>query len=160
MGSGKSFLYQELKKELESQKTMCLDFDEELVKRSKFSSISKWVEKEGWEGFRGAEYHLFKELLASSQKGLYGLGGGSLNQQTLKLLKQSQSAFLVWMDTDFETCWSRIHDDRTRPLVQKGKEYCHKLFNERLELYRQADFHWSQLSDKQKQELKEKFKIS
>ena len=153
MGSGKSYLYKQWKNSLKDTSLDFVEFDEVLVDASSYQSIEQWVANVGWEEFRAAESQLLKDILEKRLGGIYSLGGGTLTEQSLKLIRESEDAKLLWVDTDFPTCWSRIEKDLSRPLVQKGKDFCENLFKERERLYEKADFHLSKLCEQELSDL-------
>jgi shikimate kinase len=135
MGAGKSTLGGKLKG------LNVLDLDQELEKKFQ-ASIDNQVLDLGWEKFREREFSLLIELLTRyvHENWIIILGGGTLSLEKLKILRQCIWVKLLWLDTPFEICWERIHDDLKRPLVKKGREFCQNLYHERVAIYQMSDF--------------------
>ena len=145
MGSGKSFLMESLQKNSRGKGSF-FDLDDEVF--DKFGvgedSLSSLIEKKGWDFFREKEFLCLKDVLnmASSTKAfcVLSLGGGSLNEESLKLIKSTDRSVLIWLETSFEKCFERILRDGAgkRPLLKKGKRFIHKLYLERKSLYEKS----------------------
>ena len=135
MGAGKSTLGRKL------GGLNVLDLDQELEKKFQ-STIDHQVLELGWDKFREREFSLLIELLTRyvHENWIIILGGGTLNLEKLKILRQCIWVKLLWLDVPFEICWERIQGDLSRPLVKKGKEFCQNLYLERLSTYQMSDF--------------------
>lgn len=135
MGSGKTTLGQSLKG------MNVLDLDLELEKRFKLS-IKDQVLEIGWDQFREREFHFLVELVTRyvHENWIIILGGGTLSLEKLKILRQCIWVKILWLDVSFELCWERIHNDSSRPLVAKGKEWLENLYQERSPIYQMSDF--------------------
>lgn len=139
MGCGKSTLLKQLAGSVE---TVDLDdhVTEKYLKPAGFNSIADCVVKADWNTFRSYEKQAVMYVLGRKSKDVVvALGGGSLTEELLALIVNSENAELVWLDETFEICWERIKDDESRPLVAQGRESLCDLFKSRKALYSQAD---------------------
>ena len=135
MGAGKSTLLKRLCPD-------ALDLDDALCVTQGVLTISELIENMGLEKFRELEAAELKRLV---QEGiapkLIALGGGTLDGPAFQWLISQQEASqisLVWLDTSFEVCWSRIKGDKGRPLVKLGKTKLQELFTQRRSRYAKA----------------------
>lgn len=129
MGAGKTTLLESLKQ----RKFKTLDLDEHILsEHTNNSSLSELIEEVGFSSFRSLELKAIKKL-QERQGVIIALGGGTLNEKSIELLKP-WSGF--WLNTDFEVCYERVKGDLNRPLVQElSKEGLRELFNKRKALY-------------------------
>jgi len=134
-GAGKSTLIRDYSKL--NQSLVCLDLDQEVLATTNFSSIGDYIQNVGFVIFREKELAVLTKLISSHQNLLLALGGGTLTPETLDLINTSGQV-LIWLATDFETCWERIQDDPNRPLVAQGKDEMFRLYQERLNFYQQS----------------------
>lgn len=145
MGSGKSFFMEHLQKN-SAGKGSFSDLDD--VVFDKFGkgekSLSDLIEKKGWEFFREKELLCLNNFLDEAKKGqgnyVLSLGGGSLNVESLELIKSTDGSTLIWLETSFEKCFERALKDGVgkRPLLKKGKNFIYKLYLERKSLYEKS----------------------
>ncbi len=138
MGSGKSYLIEKLQK-LNSE-LFFIDTDKEILKCFNYESIDKLILDKGWEFFREKEAKLVKNLANVKERvSLISLGGGVLcNVKTLDLILSLEHCLLIWINTPFKICYSRIKDDTKRPYSKKGYNYLKKLYQERIEQYEKS----------------------
>lgn len=131
-GAGKSTLLKSLEKNVVSH-LILIDLDEYITSQylAKDDSIANFINVKGISEFRNLEFKAIS-LISEQDNILLSLGGGSLTNQTLSILKDWKG---FWLNTNFETCWERIRDDDQRPLTKLGKEKMRELFLERKELY-------------------------
>lgn len=128
-GAGKSSIGRELKK-VTSLEVIDLD-DYILEKNLEFQYLGEYIEAVGMEQFRKDELKAINDILKMDDFILI-LGGGTLNASTVGVL-DTVSGF--WLNTDFETCHSRIKGDKNRPLSKLSKESLQELYQERVEYY-------------------------
>lgn len=138
MGSGKTTILKRVMKN--SPEISGYDLDELVQKEISWpsESLGQAIERIGFEVFREAEKSLLFQKLRMEGSCLISLGGGSLSSEVLKFIDKSNDIKLVWLKTDFETCWKRISSSIERPLVKKGQEALKNLFLEREVQYRSA----------------------
>ncbi|RUM45397.1 MAG: shikimate kinase [Desulfurobacterium sp.] len=133
MGSGKSTVGKLLSERLGVQ---LVDTDVEVEKRTGMSIPEIFVKK-GEEYFRNLERRIVEELLTLPKDLVISTGGGlPAYSDNMELL--NEKAFTVYLEADFEVLWSRIADDRSRPLVSLGKEKVRELFERRRPFYEKA----------------------
>ncbi|MBQ8824418.1 MAG: shikimate kinase [Ruminococcus sp.] len=130
MGCGKSALGRALSKRLELP---LIDTDEYIVK-TQGMSIPEIFEKYGEPYFREVEAKAIADL--SQQEAVISCGGGAiLNDKTAKIAREN--GIVILLDQSFDVCYSRIKDDKNRPLVQKNtKEQLREIYNARDSVYR------------------------
>ncbi|MBR1423736.1 MAG: shikimate kinase [Ruminococcus sp.] len=110
MGCGKSTVGKVLSKKLG---TSCIDLDA-YIEQTEGMIIPEIFEKKGEPYFRETET---KSLGALANEGkVIATGGGALlSDKNGKLAKSA--GLVVFIDTDFDTCYSRIKDDPHRPIA-------------------------------------------
>lgn len=142
MGSGKSTLMDKWKAESENSEWLFQDLDDLVFEKLKDhgNTLGEAIEEVGWENFRNTEADLLKEKISEDKKIILSLGGGTLErEESLRLIKESENTYLVYLATPFEQCWERVSGDENRPLVKNGKEFLADLFKKRESQYSQAD---------------------
>jgi shikimate kinase len=98
-----------------------IDLDEEIVKTAKMP-IPEIFAKHGEQHFRSLETSTVALVIAASSMTdldkpvIVALGGGTIidPQNASMLIKNGVTVFI---DTEFETCYNRIKNDKNRPLV-------------------------------------------
>jgi shikimate kinase len=114
-----------------------VDLDAEVEKTAN-QKIAEMFEKGGERYFRQVESATLALVIAattmiSDKAIIVALGGGTITE-----LKNAASVgeygTSVFIDADFETCYSRIKDDRNRPLV-KTREDLENLYKVRQKVY-------------------------
>ncbi len=137
-GSGKSYWGKILSKKLE---LVFFDLDDEILANhgDEFQFLGELIEAKGWEWFRKEESKILEKLIQKNPNCVISLGGGSLNEASIRLIKGSSMIKLLWIDLPFENCWQRIKEDQNRPLVKKGKIYCNDLYKGRKKYYQRAE---------------------
>ena len=146
MGSGKTYYSNLLKSNDSSLCWKFIDLDQRIAETHSVSSqkLGELIQDKGWDWFRALEKEFIEELMnqtaTESNKNLVcSLGGGSLNQEVIDKIKAISNTWLVWLDVPFEQAYKRIKGGQNRPLVlQKSETELRTLFEQRLELYRQA----------------------
>lgn len=130
MGCGKSALGRALSKRLELP---LIDTDDYIVK-TQGMSIPEIFEKYGEPYFREIEAKAIADL--SQQEAVISCGGGAiLNDKTAEIAREN--GIVILLDQSFDVCYSRIKDDKNRPLVQKNtKEQLREIYNARDSIYR------------------------
>ncbi len=136
MGCGKSALGKALSRIL---RLPLADTDEAIVQQEGMS-IPDIFEKKGESYFRQTEAQVVQSFCSKSAVVACG-GGAMINPLTAKAAREA-GAYIVLIDQSFETCYSRIKNDKNRPLVQKNtKEQLKSLFDARSEAYRNHSTH-------------------
>jgi shikimate kinase len=138
-GAGKSTLLQELAANPELKRFECIDLDDYILKRVlKYKTLGELIESEGFDFFRMLERKALVEL-DQKEKLIVSLGGGTLGDKTEKILTAWTG---LWLGTDFETCYARIHGDANRPLASLDKEVLLELYEDRKKRF----LHFKQVS--------------
>ena len=128
MGSGKSYISRILARELGYK---LIDTDNEIVKKQG-KSIPQIMSEEGEQGFRQIEKEVIADLLRNDFVVL-SVGGGAILHNADLLMDGSA---VIFLDTDFDTCYNRIKDDKNRPLAfGKTREQVFDIYSQRLEKY-------------------------
>jgi shikimate kinase len=108
MGSGKSSMGEAAAK-LTKRPLTFADLDEVVVQRERMT-IPEIFQLRDEEGFRLAEYHALSALNAD----IIALGGGTLTfAPSAEFVRKNGR--VIFLDTDFELCYQRIHADGNRP---------------------------------------------
>lgn len=101
-------------------------------------SIPEIFDRFGEPHFRKLEEKYIREM---PEKSIVATGGGAvINPVTAQSARNAGR--VVFLDADFELCYSRIKDDTHRPLVMKNtKEGLSELFGKRRDIYiKHSDF--------------------
>ena len=121
MGAGKSAVAQEL-----SEKMDWIDVDEEIEKKIQ-KTISEIFDEDGEEVFRKIEKDIIAEV-CNRKNTIISCGGGViLDNENIDVLRKN--CHIVWLFVGEKTAFSRIGDDKMRPLL--GKD----IYAQRLPLY-------------------------
>ncbi|MGN0690774.1 MAG: shikimate kinase [Oscillospiraceae bacterium] len=129
MGCGKSTVGKELAALMGKPFT---DMDSYIEKKAGMSIPEIFAEK-GEKAFRTMETSAVKELAASDEVVACG-GGAMLKSENAEAA--AAGGVVVYLDADFETCYSRISGDKNRPIVMANtKESLEGIYNDRKALY-------------------------
>lgn len=91
--------------------------------------IPEMFSRYGEEGFREREHQYLHELLSSSKPLVLALGGGTVTLPgNRKLLKNTA---VVWLKGPLPLLYSRVADDRARPLASRGWEVFQAIYRQR-----------------------------
>ncbi len=134
MGCGKSYTGKKLAERLSCT---LVDLDA-YIEEKEGKSIPEIFADEGEAHFRELEAKYIREMPENS---VVATGGGAIiNPVTAETARNTGT--VIFLDTDFELCYSRIKGDAHRPLVMKNtEEQLLKLFNTRREIYlKHSDF--------------------
>ena len=134
MGSGKTTIASGLSEKMNIQ---AIDLDEEVVKLAG-KTIPQIFEEEGEAGFRQKEFEALART--STIRGIIATGGGVVTYDRSYNFLKNTGQPVIYLHADFDTLYSRIEGDENRPLV-KRKDQVRKLYDGRLDLYRQVADH-------------------
>ena len=129
MGCGKSTVGKILARRLRCK---CTDLDD-YIEKQEGMSIPEIFEQKGEEYFRSVE----TEALAAFKDmgGVVATGGGALLSE-LNGETAMDAGMVVFIDTDFRTCYDRIKDDPHRPIAASStKEQLRERFDSRRPKY-------------------------
>lgn len=141
MGSGKTTLLNRLEANNSSAEWSFYDLDH-LLQQFYGQTVEEIVAEVGWAEFRFREKTLLRNVIAENKKFVMSLGGGTLTGETFEMIKGAGGG-LIWLSTPFETCWERIKNDKSRPLVAKGEAELKELYELRRGVYDLASLHLS-----------------
>lgn len=131
MGCGKSTIGKLL---AEMLKCEFYDMDEYIVQKEKMQIPEIFAEK-GERYFRETETAVIKEL--STANGVIACGGGAmLKKENAEIA--SENGIVVYIESEFEVCYSRISGDKNRPIVMNNtKEELNFIYDSRIPLYKE-----------------------
>ena len=86
-----------------------VDTDSLLVTQQRMS-ITEIVDAHGWEGFRGMEHVILKEVSTSDEQVVATGGGIVLNDENVMLMKKSGK--IIWLRARLETVKARLLQDK------------------------------------------------
>lgn len=134
MGCGKSYTGKKL-----AEKMDCILVDlDAYIEEKEGRTIPEIFAQDGETHFRELEAKYIREMPENS---VVATGGGAIiNPVTAETARNAGT--VIFLDADFELCYSRIKGDTHRPLVMKNtKEQLEQLFNTRREIYlKNSDF--------------------
>lgn len=133
MGCGKSAIGQLAARELGME---FIDADQ-YIERQAGMKVSEIFSRYGENGFRDREHQAMREL--SKRPGcIVAAGGGALTfQRNVDVIRGK--AYILYLDTPFQDCYSRIAGDGSRPLAaSSSREELEALYRKREGLYRAA----------------------
>jgi shikimate kinase len=117
-----------------------VDLDDEIERRAG-RSIPDIFEGDGEPRFRNLEQEALEEQCSLAQRGrarVVALGGGAFaDPRTRERLELGGVS--IWLECPLERLWPRVAEFSHRPLA-RDRERFENLYNQRLELYRGADF--------------------
>lgn len=133
MGCGKTAIGQLAAKELGME---FIDADQ-YIERQAGMKVSEIFNRYGENGFREREHQAMKEL-SERPNCIVAAGGGALTfQRNVDVIRGK--AYIIYLDTPFQDCYSRIAGDGSRPLAASGsREELKALYRKREGLYRAA----------------------
>ena len=136
MGSGKSTLGQLLATQLNYR---FFDTDT-LIETVARQSITEIFDRDGEETFRQIESQVLAEVSAYRRCAIATGGGIILKRMNWSYLRHG---IIVWLDVPIDQLCDRLQGDTTRPLLSNTdlKAKLDRLFEERRDLYHQADVH-------------------
>ncbi len=129
MGCGKTTVGK-----LAAKKLGCSFYDsDELIVENQQMSIPDIFAQKGEPYFRAVEADTIRSLCGKTAVVACG-GGAMLNPDSAKAA--AESGAVIFLDVDFETCYSRICGDSNRPIAASStKEELLQRFNTRREIY-------------------------
>ena len=109
-----------------------VDLDEHIEQQEKMT-IPVIFSKKGEQYFRDCETRAIKEV--DGKGAVVATGGGALLREENAEAAQN-AGVVIFIDTDFETCYGRIKDDPHRPIAYNStKEQLKERFDQRRPLY-------------------------
>ncbi|MBI1243066.1 shikimate kinase [Umezakia ovalisporum] len=134
MGAGKTTVGKLLANHLSYK---FLDTDD-IITQSTGRSINQLFAEEGEVAFRQLESNVLAQVCAYTQLTVATGGGIVLERQNWSYLHHG---LVVWLDVPVQLLYTRLAEDRTRPLLQDSdpQEKLRSLLEQRTPLYSQAD---------------------
>lgn len=137
MGCGKSKVARIVAHRLN---VVMVDLDDRIKEREGRSAAELIVE-DGEAAFRTIETNTLDDVLRSGEATVISLGGGAWIQEPNRALIKRYGCTSIWLDTPFETCWSRIEaSEEIRPLG-RTRDQALALYEQRRPIYDLADVH-------------------
>jgi shikimate kinase len=135
MGAGKTTALESLKLNNSFFGYSFYDLDTEIAKRHNVdvTKLGDLIGSKGFEWFRSKELEIFKDIMKSEEKVWISLGGGALSNPAF--LEMAKTIKGYWLNTDFDTCLSRIKGDSNRPLEALSTDDLRSLYKDRLVSY-------------------------
>lgn len=147
-GAGKSFLLQELQDILKNRsQIMCsqyhfIDLDDYIFREyglsrdgASYQNLGDYIRNVGFEQFRADEVKALETLIEKDNI-ILSLGGGTLNEKTMAIIKNHSCRIRgFWLATSFTDCYERIKGDQNRPLSSCDKNELRDLFLARSKFY-------------------------
>ena len=137
MGSGKSIIGKDLSKYL-NLKFYDTDKEIELITKKSISEIFK---EEGESYFRDVEEKICIDLL-TKHNCVISLGGGSIiNSKIRKTIKKN--SYSIYLQVKISNLLNRLKSSKKRPLLNENQdrgEILQKIYNDRQQFYKKADF--------------------
>lgn len=140
-GSGKSTVGKQLAERLELP---FVDLDEEIEKQAG-CSINELFSTRGETYFRKLENEALLKVVEGHEKAVIATGGGTpCFFDNLDIIKQNGTSLFI--NPSLQELMNRMLTDeltkRPKFAGEEPKELLRKLYNERLDYYKQADIHW------------------
>jgi shikimate kinase len=135
MGCGKSYVMDKVKNERPDIK--CVDTDK-LIESTEETAIAGIFAVHGEKYFRELEYKMLLALTDLQYYSLVALGGGTLTfDKSRELVKKTGQ--VMFINTPFEFCYERIHNDANRPNAnKKTKQELFEMYQKRYRTYKNA----------------------
>jgi len=114
-----------------------LDLDEEITS-FQGRSPAQLIREEGERSFRNIETAELQRLLERNETDVIALGGGAWIQPANRELLAANNAIIVWLDTPFEICWTRIQGAKEDRPLSTTREQASELFKQRYPIYELA----------------------
>ena len=131
MGCGKSTLAKRIAK----KNSVPMISTDQFISDLEELTIAKIFEIKGEDYFRQRELQLVKKILESDFSGIVECGGAiGARAEITDLIEAKQNALKVFLDTERETCISRVENSPKRPLA-KSRDFLEKLYDSRREEY-------------------------
>lgn len=131
MACGKTEVARVVAKELNLK---MVDLDEEITS-IKGRSPAELIREEGEASFRNIETASLKRVLDRNDANVIALGGGAWIQPANRQLLADRNAMIVWLDTPFEICWTRIESSSEDRPLGTTREQASELFKRRYPIY-------------------------
>ena len=137
MGSGKTTFVERFKEN--SLGYLIYDLDYMVAEGLGISQkkLGDWIRENGIQSFRQLEIATLKNLLRQKTMKVIALGGGTLEDPGFWEFRDQFK--LVFLNTTFATCLSRVKNDSNRPFTALGEGEMKELHKKRLYNYQKAD---------------------
>ena len=134
MACGKTEVARVVAKELNLK---MVDLDHEITSSEK-RSPAELIREEGEGSFRDIESATLQRVLERGDASVIALGGGAWIQSANRQLLTANDAMIIWLDTPFETCWTRIESSSEDRPLGTTREQARNLYKRRHPIYQLA----------------------
>lgn len=137
MAAGKSTKLVEMKEDKNFFGYSFFDLDAHIFNKhgQDFPALSNLIEEKGFNWFRETELNSLQEIWTQQKNTITALGGGTLTPDVLKLIQNIKDIKGYYLKENFETCYKRIKETKTRPLGKLSKAKLRLLYEDRANAY-------------------------
>lgn len=134
MGCGKTEVARALARRLGVE---MLDLDEFITSQTG-RTPARLIDEDGESAFRKIEFEALTKVLENITAAVVSLGGGAWIEPKNRDILLADGSVIVWLDTPFDLCWSRIESTPSERPLGRTRDHAHKLYERRLPLYQLA----------------------
>jgi shikimate kinase len=138
MGVGKSSVARHLAQRL---RVKWVDLDRAIEVHEK-RSVAEIINAAGVDAYRAVETANLERVLTEGQVRILSLGGGTWTVKANRDLLKAHGFATAWLESTFEHSWLNITFSRKERPLARDKKTAKKLFDERQDLYRLAEWHF------------------
>ena len=135
MGSGKTVIGRGLARKLNAP---FIDLDQEIIKSANLE-IDEIFNTFGEKFFREKEGRVLERIIYGAPVVLATGGGTLMSEKNLSLILNK--TFSIWLKSNPKIIWNRIRNKKSRPLVNKCKDFSdfNEIYKSREKLYKNAN---------------------
>jgi shikimate kinase len=137
MGCGKTRVARELARRLG---VVMVDLDDQITRRTG-RSPAQLIDEDGEPAFRRIETDTLRDVLHEGEARVIALGGGAWIQEANRQLVDQYDCASVWLDAEFETCWTRIEASQEDRPLGRTRDQAFALYQRRRPVYELAAVH-------------------
>ena len=134
MGCGKTEVARALARRLAVE---TIDLDEFITSQTG-RTPARLIDEDGETVFRNIEFEALTNILQKTTVAVLSLGGGAWIESRNRDVLANAGSVVVWLDTPFSLCWSRIEATPGDRPLGRTKEQAHELYQRRLAIYQLA----------------------
>lgn len=132
-GAGKTYLLEKLKQLGETGD----DLDQILITQKQFSNSREMIKAIGLDSFRILEMSALENWITHSNNKYLALGGGSVTENSIKLINQYSHIEIIYLNKEFKDCWEGLTARGHSYLADLGIERSRDLYEKRTGLFKQ-----------------------